>query len=210
MSYDFIFKFIIIGDSNVGKSSLMTKFIYDSMINDYESTVGVDFGSKIIDVNNKKIKLQIWDTAGQESYRSITRSYYKNTACCLIVFDITNKKSFENISRWIDELYIIKPNPIITTLIGNKYDMKTDRKVTYTDAITLAIKNNMEYYETSAINNKNIEKIFFNNCEKLIEKIIRGNLKEENGFKFRGNQTSVKLDIYEKNNKYNKYNSCCQ
>ena len=77
MSYDFIFKFIIIGDSNVGKSSLMTKFIYNSMINDYESTVGVDFGSKMIDVNNKKIKLQIWDTAGQESYRSITRSYYK-------------------------------------------------------------------------------------------------------------------------------------
>ena len=154
MSYDFIFKFIIIGDSNVGKSSLMTRFIYDSMINDYESTVGVDFGSKMIDLNNKKIKLQIWDTAGQESYRSITRSYYKNTACCLIVFDITNKKSFENISRWVDELYIIKPNPIIKTLIGNKYDMKNDRKVTYTDAINLAIKNDMEYFETSAIKKK--------------------------------------------------------
>ena len=206
MSFDFIFKFIIIGDSNVGKSSLMTRFLYDSMINDYESTVGVDFGSKIIDINDKKIKLQIWDTAGQENYRSITRSYYKNTACCFIVFDITNKESFDNVSKWIDDLHIIKPNPIIATLIGNKYDMKKNRKVTYTDAITLAIKNDMEYYETSAINKKNIEEIFFNNCEKIMEKIIKENLKEGHGFKFIGNKTSIELDKLNKNKK----NNCCQ
>ena len=103
INYDYLLKYIIIGDAAVGKSNLLLRFAQNDFKMEYQLTIGVEFGAKNIEINNKKYRLQIWDTAGQENYRSITRAYYKNSVCAILVYDITNRDSFEHISSWIDD-----------------------------------------------------------------------------------------------------------
>lgn len=131
--YDMIFKMVLIGDSGVGKSNILNRFMRNNF--DYESkaTVGVEFNSKIFEVNKTKIKAQMWDTAGQERYKSITGAYYKGTKGALLIFDLTRKETFESIDRWVQDLKSSADQKVTIILIGNKCDLKERRQVTQED-----------------------------------------------------------------------------
>ena len=131
MNYDYLLKYIIIGDAAVGKSNLLLRFSQDDFKSEYQLTIGVEFGAKNLDIDNKKYRLQIWDTAGQENYRSITRAYYKNSVCAILVYDISNRDSFEHISSWIEDCLAQSPKTVFMVLVGNKSDLNEKRKVTF-------------------------------------------------------------------------------
>ena len=151
--YEYLFKFILIGDSNVGKSCLLMRLLEGRFKNQHEPTLGVEFGSKLISLDNKAIKLQIWDTAGQESFKSITRAYYKGSIAAIMVFDITSERSFLNVANWLYELKNHSHQKIHLVLVGNKKDLSAEREVSEETAMSFAKKNNfLAYYEASALN----------------------------------------------------------
>jgi Ras-related protein Rab-2A len=123
-SYSYLFKYIVIGDTSVGKSCLLLQFLEKKFKFDHDTTIGVEFGSKIINVKDKHIKLQIWDTAGQEAFKSITRSYYRGSIGVILVYDITNRDSFNNISKWLDETKSYANDKITVMLVANKTDLE--------------------------------------------------------------------------------------
>ena len=132
--YDLIFKTVIIGDSGVGKSNILTRFLHDSFTLEQKATVGVEFGAKKMEIDGKSIKAQIWDTAGQERYRSITNAYYKGAKGALVVFDLTNSDSFDSVDKWIRELRSEGDINIYIILIGNKCDLVESRLVSFEEA----------------------------------------------------------------------------
>ena len=142
-------KLLLLGDSSVGKTSILNKYIANKFIENNIATLGVEYMDKTVDYNNFKIKLQIWDTSGEEKYRSITKSYYKNAEGLLVIFDITNEESFNHVKNWINEA---KDNnsDIKIILVGNKIDFENERKVAKERAIKFAENNNLQYFETSA------------------------------------------------------------
>ena len=124
MKYEYIFKYIIIGDSGVGKSCLLLQFLENSFKPNHEATIGVEFGTKVIDIENgTNIKLQVWDTAGQDAFKSITRSYYRNAAGALVVYDITSRSSFVNVKKWLEEARTNGNREMAIALVGNKSDL---------------------------------------------------------------------------------------
>jgi small GTP-binding protein len=136
--YDLIIKIVLIGDSGVGKSNLLTRYLKDEFSIETKSTVGVEFGTKKLTLNNLKINTQIWDTAGQERYRSVTNAYYKGSKGALIVYDITKYESFENIDRWISEIKNNSDPDVTILIVGNKSDLEDDRKVSKDEALKKA------------------------------------------------------------------------
>lgn len=129
-SYDYLFKIIIIGDPCCGKTSLLMRTTLNKRNETYEMTVGVDCRSKTFNFQNKNIKLQIWDTAGQERFTTITTSYYRKTHCCILVFDITNKDSFFNLFKWIDQYNFYNDFPLKNiVIVGNKHDLEPQRAI---------------------------------------------------------------------------------
>ena len=169
--FNYLLKYIIVGDSGVGKSNLLLRFVYDKFKKDHEVTIGVEFGAKSINVNKKSYKIQIWDTAGQEQFRSITRAYYKSAACGFLVYDITNKDSFINVQNWIDECKSQCPSTITLFLIGNKTDLNENRVVSYEEGENLAKSNDMKFYETSAKENYNVFEVFSVSAQDIAVKI---------------------------------------
>jgi Ras-related protein Rab-2A len=123
MSYSYLFKFIIIGNTGVGKSCFLLQFTDQRFQHNYDMTIGVEFGSRTIDLDDKVIKLQIWDTAGQESFRSITRSYYRGACAALLVYDISRRDTFQQLNRWLDETKQNSNPNMVIMLIGNKKDL---------------------------------------------------------------------------------------
>lgn len=144
--YDLIFKTVIIGDSGVGKSNLLSRYLNNCFSNDSKTTVGVEFGAKKLIIDGKSVKAQIWDTAGQERYRSITSAYYKGAKGGLLVFDITSEDSFISIDKWLKELKNECDNDIIITLVGNKSDLAESRIVSFEDAMLKAQGLGMHLY----------------------------------------------------------------
>ena len=122
-SYSYLLKYIVIGDTSVGKSCILLQFLEKKFKFDHDTTIGVEFGSKVISVNDKQVKLQIWDTAGQETFKSITRSYYRGSIGVVLVYDITNRDSFSNISKWLDETKSYANDKVVIMLVGNKTDL---------------------------------------------------------------------------------------
>lgn len=177
--YDYLFKLLIIGDSGVGKSSLMNRFS-DNIFNEtFINTIGVDFKIRTINMDGKMIKLQIWDTAGQERFRTIVSSYYRGAHGIMVVFDITNKESFENIPMWCEEIKKYAADSIKKILIGNKSDFETKRQVVYSEAKELADSRNMEYIETSAKTALNVEKAFYDLAILLQNNMVVNNNKTD-------------------------------
>ena len=123
MNFEFLFKYIIIGDSNVGKSCIVQRFIEGEFNAGIENTIGVEFGAREIKINDKLVKLQIWDTAGQEAFQSITRSYYRSAAGALLCYDTTNRQTFENVQNWLREAKSNGNNEMVICLVGNKIDI---------------------------------------------------------------------------------------
>ena len=157
--YEFKFKITIVGDSYTGKTNIIKKYFQNSFEEDSRPTVGVEFCSKILNINGKIIKIEVWDTAGQERYKSITTAYYKGAKCCLIVYDITNKSSFDNIDKRIKEINNEIQNPFII-LIGNKSDLNEKREVSIEEALQKAEKYNCDFYEISVLLMENILILF--------------------------------------------------
>ena len=158
--YDFIFKIVIVGDSGVGKTNLLSRYISNTFSNDTKPTIGVELSNKTIFVKGKRIKVNIWDTAGQERYKAISGIYYKGTEGALIVYDITKSGSFKNVAKWYRELIENCPDGIIILLIGNKSDLKQIRAVKQIDASDFAKKHHIGYIETSSLESYNIDESF--------------------------------------------------
>mmetsp|Transcript_5106 Transcript_5106/g.10579 ORF Transcript_5106/g.10579 Transcript_5106/m.10579 type:complete len:203 (+) Transcript_5106:1698-2306(+) len=158
--YDYLFKLLLIGDSGVGKSCLLLRFADDTYTESYISTIGVDFKIRTIEMDGKTIKLQIWDTAGQERFRTITSSYYRGAHGIIIVYDVTDQESFDNVKTWLQEIDRYAADKVNTLLVGNKSDLTNKRVVSYEAAKEFADSVEMEFLETSAKNSTNVEKAF--------------------------------------------------
>ena len=169
--YDYIFKLILIGNSCVGKSSIIQRYIQKTFNDEYTCTIGVDFFMKTLDINDNLIKLQLWDTAGTEKFKSITTGYYRGANAAFVVFDLTSRISFDSVSEWIQNYYnYSNPNSEKNVvLIGNKSDLKENREISDEEINKFAINNNIKYFETSAKNGNNIEECFYYIAEKLMK-----------------------------------------
>ena len=173
-NFDYLFKYIIIGDAAVGKSNLLLRYAHGQFKPEYQLTIGVEFGAKNIQIRNKIYRIQIWDTAGQENFRSITRAYYKNSVCALVVYDITNRDSFNNVSTWIEDCKNQSPKTIFMVLVGNKSDLQDKRQVNYEEGQELAERFQMLFFETSAKDGNNVEEIFLKSADEIAKKIDQG------------------------------------
>jgi len=166
-NYEQLYKIIIVGDSGVGKSNILGRYINNIFKQDTKSTVGVEFASKKIKANGVNIKLQIWDTAGQERYRSITSAYYRGSKGCFIVYDISSAQTFESVEKWYEEVLKSGEKDISIILIGNKCDLENERKVTVEMGENKAKNLNCPFFETSALNNIHIEDVFQSIAENI-------------------------------------------
>ena len=174
--YNYLMKFILIGNSGVGKSCLLFQFIEDKFKGNLEPTIGIEFGTKVMRSMGKVVRLQIWDSAGQENYRSITRSYYRNTICAFMVYDITCRKSFEDIKVWLDEAKTYGNGSIYYVLIGNKCELDEEREVPTQEGASFAKNNGMFFFEASAKENINVGNSFETAVTRILDDIKKGNL----------------------------------
>lgn len=165
--YDVLIKLLLIGDTSVGKTNIVSRYIQDVFSEKAKPTLGVDFMTKMIEINEKKVRVQIWDTAGQEKYRSITRSYYSNAKGAIVVYDVTDKLSFKNVEGWINDLKSVVKELNIA-IVGNKVDLVDDREVTKEEAEAYASSLGCVAFETSAKTGHNISALF----KELIEAIF--------------------------------------
>ncbi|CAJ0598364.1 unnamed protein product [Cylicocyclus nassatus] len=157
--YDHLFKLLIIGDSGVGKSSLLLRFADNVFSENYITTIGVDFKIRTVEVDGQRVKLQIWDTAGQERFRTITSTYYRGTHGVVVVYDVTNGESFSNVKRWLHEIDA-NCESVQKILVGNKNEDPTRRIVLESDARQFADTMHIKFFETSAKENTNVEEMF--------------------------------------------------
>lgn len=158
--YDYLFKVVLIGDSGVGKSNLLSRFTRNEFNLESKSTIGVEFATKSINVDGKVVKAQIWDTAGQERYRAITSAYYRGAVGALLVYDISKHITFENVERWLKELRDHAEPNIVVMLVGNKSDLRHRRTVPTEEAMAFAENNNLAFIETSALDSTGVEEAF--------------------------------------------------
>ena len=168
--YDLMIKVILIGDSGVGKTNIMSKFLKNQFMENSKATVGVEFGSKLFIHENHKIKAQIWDTAGQEKYKAITGAYYKGSKGALVIYDITRKETFANIEKWVNDLKTAGDPKITIIIIGNKSDLADKRQITKEEGEEKAKSFGCAFLETSAFNGENIDKAFDIMVKEIYEK----------------------------------------
>ncbi|CAE6377498.1 unnamed protein product [Rhizoctonia solani] len=161
-AYDYLFKVVLIGDSGVGKSNLLSRFTRNEYNVESKSTIGVEFATRSINVDGKTVKAQIWDTAGQERYRAITSAYYRGAVGALLVYDISKHATYVNVTRWLKELRDHADSNIVIMLVGNKSDLKHLRAVPTEEAKALAVEHGLFFIETSAMDASNVEAAFQN------------------------------------------------
>lgn len=174
MSYSYLFKYIIIGDTGVGKSCLLLQFTDKRFQPVHDLTIGVEFGARMITISGKQIKLQIWDTAGQESFRSITRSYYRGAAGALLVYDITRRETFNHLLNWLEDARQHSSSNMVIMLIGNKCDLEARREVRREEGENFAREHGLVFMETSAKTAENVEEAFINTAKEIYDKIQEG------------------------------------
>jgi len=214
-NFDYTIKYIIIGDAGVGKSNLVLQYVEKTFKPEYANTVGVEFAIKTVTIENKVYGLQLWDTAGQENFRSIARGYYKTAACAIVVYDITCRDSFNNVKTWIEECKNSATKTITFILIGNKSDLAEKRAVTEDEGRELAESYGIQYYETSAKTGTNVEKAFSESLSEIIKKIEDNlyDLDDENCGVIVGSQKTKSFSIekkpHNKNTNSNKKKKCC-
>ncbi|XP_020340891.1 ras-related protein Rab-6A isoform X4 [Oncorhynchus tshawytscha] len=154
------FKLVFLGEQSVGKTSLITRFMYDSFDNTYQATIGIDFLSKTMYLEDRTIRLQLWDTAGQERFRSLIPSYIRDSAAAVVVYDITNVNSFQQTTKWIDDVRTERGSDVIIMLVGNKTDLADKRQITTEEGEQRAKELNVLFIETSAKTGYNIKQLF--------------------------------------------------
>lgn len=177
--YSYLFKYIIVGDSGCGKSCILLQYTNEKFEPVHDLTIGVEFGTKVITIPDStqptSVKLQIWDTAGQESFRSITRSYYRNSAVAIVVFDITRRHTFEQIEKWLTDITDLNKSTTIL-IVGNKIDLHHRRQVSTEEGEKLARKYNCTYLETSAKTGHNINTVFEFTAKTVYNQILSGSI----------------------------------
>jgi len=213
--YDYLFKIVLIGDSAVGKTNLLSRFVQNEFSLETKATLGVEFACKSVVADNKTIKVQVWDTAGQERYKAITSAYYRGAVGALLVYDITRMNSFENIAKWLSELRDHTSQELVVMLIGNKSDLQNLRSVSTGEAEAFARENDLYFMETSALNNKNVEGAF-NDLIGSIYQVLKKKSVEEYGEKDLNKLNSMSVDYKLKVNrkednqyKKNDDSNCC-
>jgi len=154
------FKLVFLGEQSVGKTSLITRFMYDSFDNTYQATIGIDFLSKTMYLEDRTIRLQLWDTAGQERFRSLIPSYIRDSSVAVVVYDITNANSFHQTSKWIDDVRTERGSDVIIMLVGNKTDLSDKRQVSTEEGERKAKELNVMFIETSAKAGYNVKQLF--------------------------------------------------
>ncbi|XP_035264990.1 ras-related protein Rab-41 isoform X3 [Anguilla rostrata] len=154
------FKLVFLGEQSVGKTSLITRFMYDSFDNTYQATIGIDFLSKTMYLEDRTIRLQLWDTAGQERFRSLIPSYIRDSAAAVVVYDIANLNSFQQTSKWIDDVRTERGSDVIIMLVGNKTDLADKRQITTEEGEQRAKELNVMFIETSAKTGYNVKQLF--------------------------------------------------
>lgn len=189
--YDYLFKLLLIGDSGVGKSCLLLRFADDTYTNDYISTIGVDFKIKTVDLDGKTVKLQIWDTAGQERFRTITSSYYRGAHGIIIVYDVTDQESFNNVKTWLQEIDRYGTAGVLKLLVGNKNDLTDKKVVEYEVAKEFADSLQIPVLETSALDSSNVEEAFLTMARQIKESMSQqqrdnGKKEEKAGVNLKG------------------------
>ena len=169
--YNYLFKLLLIGDSGVGKSSLLLRFSEDTFSDTYISTIGVDFKIQTLILGDKTVKLQVWDTAGQERFRTITASYYRGAQGIIVMYDVTNQTSFDNIANWLDEIDRYAGEHVNRLIVGNKADLE-DKRVVPTDvAAQYAEELGVTFLEASAKNSKNVSEAFISLAEEIKHRV---------------------------------------
>ncbi|XP_016830645.2 ras-related protein Rab-26 isoform X1 [Cricetulus griseus] len=172
--YDVAFKVMLVGDSGVGKTCLLVRFKDGAFLaGTFISTVGIDFRNKVLDVDGMKVKLQIWDTAGQERFRSVTHAYYRDAHALLLLYDITNKDSFDNIQAWLTEIQEYAQQDVVLMLLGNKVDSTQERVVKREDGEKLAKEYGLPFMETSAKTGLNVDLAFTAIAKELKHRSIK-------------------------------------
>ena len=192
--YDYLFKIMILGESAVGKTSFITKYISNKFGDRYLCTIGIDYQEKLLVKNEKVIKFQIWDTAGQERYRNLAKSYFQSSHAFIIAYDINNKKSFNNLKYWLEQINSISNSNVKCIIIGTKCDLE-ERQVDEEEGENFAKKNGYKFFETSAKLNINVTETF----ESLLDELLL-NYKEDK-------KDSVRLSSKEITKKEKK--NCC-
>ncbi|KAJ9176648.1 hypothetical protein P3X46_011934 [Hevea brasiliensis] len=172
---EYLFKIVLIGDSAVGKSNLLSRFARNEFDSNSKATIGVEFQTQGVDIDGKEIKAQIWDTAGQERFRAVTSAYYRGAVGALIVYDITRRTSFDSVKRWLDELSAHCDTAVARMLVGNKCDLENIREVSVEEGKNLAEEESLFFMETSALDSTNVQTAFevvireiYNNVSKKI------------------------------------------
>jgi len=154
------YKLVFLGDESVGKTSIITRFMYDHFDSNYQATIGIDFLSKTMYLDDHVIRLQLWDTAGQERFRSLIPSYIRDSSVAMIVYDTTNENSFKSVNKWVEDVREERGNDVVVMLVGNKADLQEDRQITTTQGEQKAAELNVIFMETSAKSGKNIKQLF--------------------------------------------------
>ena len=200
-NYDKLFRYIIVGDMAVGKSCILLQFTDNKFRVQHELTIGVEFGAKTIELNNKTIKIQIWDTAGQEQFQAITRTYYKGAIGALLVYDITRRDTFTHVTKWLEEVKSNSSKHIGVILRGNKKDLEDKRQVTYEEGESFARENGLMFLETSAKTAFNVVEAFNLSAQAILNNI------EKTGVDPTENKNKMKIE--NKQQKTNKKGGCC-
>uniref|UniRef100_A0ACD5Y0L0 Uncharacterized protein n=1 Tax=Avena sativa TaxID=4498 RepID=A0ACD5Y0L0_AVESA len=174
--YAYLFKFIVVGDTGVGKSCLMLQFTDKRFQPVHDLTIGVEFAYRMVTIDNKKIKLHVWDTAGQEAFRSITRSYYRGAAAALLVYDITRRETFNHLATWLEDVrqHADWNNKVTIMLVGNKTDLPHKRVVSTEEGEEFARDNGLAFIETSAKTPHNVDQAFVDTAAMVYGKIQEG------------------------------------
>ena len=205
---DITLKILLIGDSYVGKTSLLLQYIERECPENHMATIGVEFRDKIIQIDNKKVKLQVWDTSGQERYRSITKNFYRNADGVMFVCDVTKEKTFDNIKNWlIDSEQNANNTNFKKILVGNKIDLKEERAIDTQQLQNFANKKEMNFYETSAKDGTNVDHIFTELAKLILEDKSDQQIKEE--FSQKNRSLSVYSKESEESNNPKKKKGCC-
>ncbi|XP_057437157.1 ras-related protein RABA5c-like [Lotus japonicus] len=157
---EYLFKIVLIGDSAVGKSNLLSRFARNEFDSNSKATIGVEFQTQMVEIDGKEVKAQIWDTAGQERFRAVTSAYYRGAVGALVVYDITRRGTFENIKRWIEELDTQNDSTIARMLVGNKCDLENIREVSIEEGKSFAEAEGLFFMETSALDSTNVQTAF--------------------------------------------------
>ncbi|XP_026436074.1 ras-related protein RABB1c-like [Papaver somniferum] len=176
MSYAYLFKYIIIGDTGVGKSCFLLQFTDKRFQPVHDLNIGVEFGTRMITIDSKPIKLQVWDTAGQEAFRSITRSYYRGAAGALLVYDITRRETFNHLASWLEEARQHANADMTIMLIGNKCDLSHRRALSTEEGEQFAKENSLIFMEASARTAQNVEEAFINTAATIYKRIQNGDI----------------------------------